>query len=191
MAIKIMGIEYSEKEWNSAITSGRGLFKRLESIPSNIKGPQLARGDIQGDTGAMENMDLGLCSNEQQKAFDELQKQDKKKAWQFLFTITNADIVWKKDIKDLKDLLVHLQIEQNELMNEEELIKKAEKIRDKMDPLIEMHFPGEFTKLREGLTDMHEFASDIESAVAHFKEIESRIKEHLAAIKKGFPFLFE
>ena len=190
--VTISGIEYSEKEWKKAIKSNDGLFKRLNSVPSNIQGPQLTKeGDIQGDSGAIENMDLNLCTSEQQNAFEQLRQQDKVKAWQFLFVITNAYIVWKKDIEELNDILLHLQIEEKELLSEEELIRKAEKIKDKMDPVIERHFPGEFTKLREDLSDLEEFAKDIETAVSHFKAIEIRIKQHLEVIKKGFPFLFE
>jgi len=189
--VTISEIEYSEKEWNKSIVSNDGLFKRLDGVPTNIIGPKLtSEGDIQGDTGFAENSDLLLCNPEQQTAFHQLEKQDKVKAWQFLFTITNADIVWKKDIRELNDILLHLQIEEKELLSEEELIKKAEKIKDKMDPVVERHFPGEFTKLREDLSDLGEFAKDIEIAVSHFKAIEIRINQHLEVLKKGFPFLF-
>jgi hypothetical protein len=189
--VKVKGIAYSEREWKKALKSNRGLFKRLGSVPRNIAGPTLtADFDITGDAGMMEITDVRLCSEEQQAFFQELVGQDHIKAMQYAFTITNADKVWQKKIASLQTFLKHVKLEEEELLDEEIIVSRAEKMRSKLDPELEKYFPEDYKALKNDIDNLEKFRNDLEKAVSHLKIVEKKINTHLAQIQANFPFLF-
>ena len=197
--VQILGKDYNEKEWKSALRSNEGIFKRLAKPPKNIVGPTIVKNlhaqgsiDIVGDMGAMEIADIGMCSEKQQFVFHYLIDNDYKKAVEYAFTITNADIVWKKKIEFLRSLLAHIKVEEGEILNEEAVVEKAERIKGKLiDPELEKYFPEDFNTLRKDIADLEKFARDLENVESHLEAVEKRINEHLAHIEAHFPFLFE
>ena len=203
--VQILGKDYSEKEWKSALKSNKGLFRRLKEPPKNIVGPTLVKTtddegdmDVVGDVGAMEMADISLCGERQQFVFHYLVKADYRKAVEYAFIITNADVVWKKKIELLRNLLQHIKFEEDQILSEEAVVEKAKKIKGNLiDRELEKYFPEDFKKLREDIADLERFATDLDKfgrdlqrAESHLEAVEKRIKDHLAHIEASFPFLF-
>lgn len=192
--VQILGKEYSKKEWKAALKSNKGIFKRIGQLPANILGPTLTDDfDVTGYGGTMESVDILLCTEQQQFVYQNLMGRDEiEEATEYVFTITNSDIIWKKKIKLLQDLLVHIKIEENQILNEEAVIEKAEKMKGKLlDPELEKYFPDDFKVLRRDVTDIHKFAKDLGMVESHLEAVEQKINEHLARLQAQFPFLFE
>jgi len=190
--INIMGKEFSEEDWRAALKSDKGVFKRLSQPPKNILGPTLTESlDVVGDMGVMEISDINLCTREQQFVFKQLMEQDEQKAAEYAFAITNADTIWKRKIKLLQDLLLHIKSEEGEILNEEVIVEKAEKMRRRLDPELEKYFPADFSTLKQDIADLEKFAADLERVEKHLKSVEKKIREHLEGIQARFPFLFE
>lgn len=191
--VVIFGKEYSEKEWKKAVISNKGVFKRLPEIPKQILGPTLTDNlDIVGDMGVMESMSTSGCDDNQRKVIKTLYKQDQGKALEYIFTITNADIVWKKKINFLHDFLEHVRLEEERILEEESIVEKAEKMRNSLDDsILEEHFSDDFQTLKRDIQDLDKFKHDLEMVASHLQNVEKKIKNHLAGIKSRFPFLFK
>lgn len=192
--VEIVGKEYSESEWKAALKSNKGIFKRIGQLPTNIVGPTLIEDfDIIGNIGSIETADILLCTKQQQFVFHDLMKRDEfEKAIEFVFTITNADVIWKRKIKLLQDLLAHIKLEENQILSEEAVVEKAEKMKGELfDSELEKYFPDDFKLLREDVADLHKFAEDLEKVEAHLEAVEKKINKHIARLQAQFPFLFE
>ena len=190
--IKIFGKEYSKSEWEEALKSNKGIFKRAKKIPTTLAGPSLTKSyDLIGEGFTMESMTLGNCTQDQQTAYRNILNKNEEKALEYLFTITNSDVIWKKKIKFLQDFMINLKAEEDYLLGEESVLKKAEKMKAHLvNPELEKHFPYDFKVLRKDIHDLEKFSNDLEMAVAHIESVKKKIESHLAHLKNEVPFLF-
>jgi hypothetical protein len=193
--VTVMGVEFSERKWKKAIKSNKGLFKRSSKMPAMVVGPTLTENfGMEGYGASMEiTANLPHCTEEQNKLFQNLMAAgDIDKATEYVFTITNVDIVWKKKIDLIEGLLSHVEKEEEELLDEETIIRRAESMRERLiDPELERYFGEDFRAIREDIGNLEKFKRDIDKAESHLHAVEEKLREHLVLLKRHYKFLFE
>ncbi|MBW3016903.1 hypothetical protein KY316_00900 [Candidatus Woesearchaeota archaeon] len=192
MHIKIFGKAYSEHEWKKALASNEGIFSRIKLQPQYL-GPQLTETfEITGDFMGLENSIFEKYATPfQHKAFDELEKQSREKANEYLLTICGAIDKWRQDVRVLQDFLTALREEEHELKEEEKTVHRAEVILH-FPEVLKRRLPELFAKLEAGLKNMDTFLNEVRAAEKQIEYIEKKIEAYLESLrtKMHFGFLF-
>jgi prefoldin subunit 5 len=134
------------------------------------------------------------ASPAQTEFYRALLHQDESEALRYLLTITNSLEIWKKDMRDLQDMLKELEKDEGELRHEEhdlENLKKREELIRNIPVVLRRHFPGVFEKIERDYGSLDSLMGDLKEAETEIHSAEVLLKKKLAEYKRDMPFLFE
>lgn len=195
----------SKQDWKKRLLSNQGLFHKvirdIKTGSINYVGPRIM--------GSYENMDFGgdmfltelmvfeeHATKEQKMFFELLLKNRPIRAREYVLTVINAIDTWKKDVKQLNDLYIFLEQENEQIKKEGEIVKSLLRFRDFDRARMKKHMNNILRDLGI-INKIQEIDFDILNLIKKIKETEkvlefkNRLGDYLKQLKKNMPFLFD